>query len=581
MRAFRGDRGLLSRPRMLSNGFMQSDAFFTRVGVFAYRNTDGSTRRELRLPEEVFKGDSLETFKMATVTLGHPPEPVTAKNARQYQVGTTGQDVRRDSDKMRGTIMVSDEAAIRAMKAGVREISNGYFCDLEMTPGVTKGIEGVEDGLSYDCIQRNIEGNHVAIVERGRAGPEVAARVDSVPERFRSLRCDDVDDIAFGEVRFDDDDQLHLDNPYEIEKSGDKFRVVKSSSGKVMGTHDSKEEAVAQLQALEAAENDDADNVSTAAAKRLRDILSADNAPLHMVGMLAWPISMEMGLTVTELAQALGVQENGVEPILSGEVMPTGAQLEGLADLLDIPAETLKDLLPEKQRALTDREDSTMEEFDININGVTFKLKGDSAARQAVTKELADKAEAVDSLKQEMAKKDSEHEEAIQAEKARADSAEEAKTKAEAERDAAQDPSTVRKRIDERLDLERTARDILGDDFDETKADADLRADCILKLQPTAQLEGKPDTYVQARFDAAVELFEQEQEHVDDAGGKGDPNRPTNRTRVVAAAAADKGDASARIDKARRDAAEKRRNMWRTPLSASKDSDPEKVTIRQ
>lgn len=571
MKVFRGDRGLLSRPRKLRNGFLQTDAFLTRVGVFPYRNRDGTVRRELRLPSEVFNPDSMATFAMMPLTMGHPNVPVTARNARQHSIGHTGQDVRRDGEKMRATIMVTDDQAISEMRRGRREISNGYFCDLEMTSGITKDIDGIPDGLEYDCIQRNIEGNHVAVVDRGRAGPDVHARVDE-------MRCDGLEDIAWSELRFDDDDQLRLDNPYEIKKSGDTFQVVKSADGKVMGTHPSREAATKQLAALEAAESERGDNAQAFLNmfQRMGKLVATkDGSYLHNIGMVAFPLIMERGLTMTELAQALGVQENGVEPLLAGEVMPTGKQLEGLAELLDVPADELKDLLPEKQRAQTDREDSTMEDFEITLNGVTFKLKGDTAARQAVTKALGDGEQKIDELQAEMAKKDSEHAEALTKETARADAAEEAKTKAEAERDAATDPSSIRKRIDARVALERTAAEVLGEKFDEAAEkldDEELRKKVILAVQPTATLDGKDEVYIRARYDSAVELHKEN-----------NPGEPTGIHRVRAAANNSTGGRAdgdvgsshgGTVNKARADMIKRNREAWRTPMTHSKDARP-------
>ena len=45
-------------------------------------------------------------------------------------------------------------------------------------------------------------------------------------------------------------------NPWRVEKRGEKYVVVKTSDGSVVGTHDTKEEALAQQRALEASEKD-------------------------------------------------------------------------------------------------------------------------------------------------------------------------------------------------------------------------------------------------------------------------------------------------------------------------------------
>jgi hypothetical protein len=151
-------------------GFLRGEANVTRTGVFTYRNADGSERKELRLPEEVFKPLSMNSLSMAPITLGHPLEAVTSKNAKALAVGAVGDSVKADGKFLRASYVIHDDAAITEIESGrQRELSCGYNCDLEMK-------SGVYEGERYDAIQRNINHNHLAILARGRAGPEV--RID-------------------------------------------------------------------------------------------------------------------------------------------------------------------------------------------------------------------------------------------------------------------------------------------------------------------------------------------------------------------------------------------------------------------
>src|SRR5690606_6836780 len=172
-RSRRFDRSELSRPVKTDAGFLRAEAYLTRAGVFEYVQPDGSVRRELRPPEEVFREDSLDTLKAVPLTLDHPDEPVTSKNVRDLAVGTIGTDIWPERSYVRGTVVVMDEAAIKAAESGrKKELSCGYNCELEMTAGEW-------EGQRFDAIQRNIRYNHVALVEAGRAGPEVGLRLDS------------------------------------------------------------------------------------------------------------------------------------------------------------------------------------------------------------------------------------------------------------------------------------------------------------------------------------------------------------------------------------------------------------------
>jgi hypothetical protein len=155
-------------------GGMRMDASLTRAGILEYPGPNGTKIREYRPLEEVSRADSLDSLRDAPVTNRHPPGKVTAKNYRQYTVGHVTGEARMDGDLVVARLAVQDSSVLSAVEQGTqREVSCGYTCDLDETPGV------LADGTAYDKIQRNITYNHVAIVERGRAGREVALRLDS------------------------------------------------------------------------------------------------------------------------------------------------------------------------------------------------------------------------------------------------------------------------------------------------------------------------------------------------------------------------------------------------------------------
>lgn len=172
----RFDRSPLARTQRLDNGWMRTPAHLTRIGVFEYRRGDGSIRRELRHPDEVFNADSLASFDGVLLTDDHPPAGVDAKNARELGRGTVTKP-RRDGDLVLAELLVMDAATVTKVENGKRELSCGYTCDLDETPGVWTDSAG--QAHPYDAVQRNIRGNHVAIVARGRAGPEARVRLDA------------------------------------------------------------------------------------------------------------------------------------------------------------------------------------------------------------------------------------------------------------------------------------------------------------------------------------------------------------------------------------------------------------------
>lgn len=167
----------------LENGWVKAKVRLSRTGIFEYQQPDGSVLKVLRPPEEVFSEKAMASFSPVPVTDGHPVKPVDAKNAKTLSVGTVS-DVKQDGKFLAGTILVTDEEMVRKMEDGLLEVSSGYFCNwVKAEPGATYVDPETGATTNYDFIHRNIEGNHLAVVKRGRAGPDVRVVVDSVEDR--------------------------------------------------------------------------------------------------------------------------------------------------------------------------------------------------------------------------------------------------------------------------------------------------------------------------------------------------------------------------------------------------------------
>ena len=156
-------------------GYLYAEATFARDGILEYSNADGSKRRELRLPEENKK--ALTGFGRKPFTVEHPSTLVNSVNSKQLSVGLTDPEVVYDkSGFVRGVITVTDSAAVDLIQSGQKpEVSVGYQCRLENTPGVWQGER-------YDAIQRDIVVNHVCCTAKGRAGGDVRIHLDSETE---------------------------------------------------------------------------------------------------------------------------------------------------------------------------------------------------------------------------------------------------------------------------------------------------------------------------------------------------------------------------------------------------------------
>ena len=129
-----------------------------------------------RPPEEVFSDAALASFEGKPVTNDHPPDLIGPDDVSFYEKGHA-QVIRRGTDEWQGYMVadlhIHDRELIDAIQNGKREISCGYQCDY-----VPEG-----DG-TYS--QKNIRGNHVAVVDRGRAGRR-AAILDSEKDSQQAI----------------------------------------------------------------------------------------------------------------------------------------------------------------------------------------------------------------------------------------------------------------------------------------------------------------------------------------------------------------------------------------------------------
>lgn len=156
------------------SGGLRIPARVTRVGVLQYSDAEGNTWGELRPSEEVFAEDSLATLRMAPVTDLHPGALVTPETWRTLAKGHVADDVRRDGEYVAASVCVLDADEIELVRSRQRvEVSCGYECDVDETPGV-------HEGIAYRAIQRNIRYNHLGLGPQGwgRAGSSVALRMD-------------------------------------------------------------------------------------------------------------------------------------------------------------------------------------------------------------------------------------------------------------------------------------------------------------------------------------------------------------------------------------------------------------------
>lgn len=125
-----------------------------------------------RDPDELAR--AAPTFNNIPLLSRHVP---VSSEAPQHELimGSTGTDCVFMEPYLDNSLVIWDGGAIAGIDTGQqRELSCAYRYVADMTPGTHKG-------LRYDGIMRNIVGNHVALVEAGRAGSDVIVG-DAAPE---------------------------------------------------------------------------------------------------------------------------------------------------------------------------------------------------------------------------------------------------------------------------------------------------------------------------------------------------------------------------------------------------------------
>lgn len=164
-----------------------------RVGVFPYRRPNKSIKMEAKLPTELLVDTAVESANNKVVTNDHPPVLVDKDNARKYTKGFTSGNAHVDGDTLRVDMTIMDKDLIDEIQSHKKEeLSIGFETEVSPEKGEYKGVK-------YDSVQRNIQINHVAVVNRARGGHELSFNADSAE------MIDDVkgEYMAFKKVMFD------------------------------------------------------------------------------------------------------------------------------------------------------------------------------------------------------------------------------------------------------------------------------------------------------------------------------------------------------------------------------------------
>ncbi len=198
-RVVRFDNLPLTQTYFTEEGYLMDHPIVTTCGIFEYTNPDGSIRKELRLPEEVFAEKSLASYKGKPVIITHDAGVIDKDNVGVENIGTILSKGYKDGDSVRAEIVIHETDKMK--ECGLRELSLGYNLTLDETPGEWNGEH-------YDAIQRNIEINHLALVGSARAGETARLNIDgknksqggNAMSKTKRLDGEPMDSTAFAEA---------------------------------------------------------------------------------------------------------------------------------------------------------------------------------------------------------------------------------------------------------------------------------------------------------------------------------------------------------------------------------------------
>lgn len=159
----------ITSRKITDEGFLRVPGRAAKTGIQEYLACELGIKdrnpmdviKVMRPEEEVFKDESLGSYVGADITIEHPEKFVDAVDYSKLSKGPVLSAV-RDGDFVKVDMIVKSQDAIDAINSGKVELSAGYTANYDQAP----------EGSDYDFIQRNIRINHVALVDRARAGAQ-------------------------------------------------------------------------------------------------------------------------------------------------------------------------------------------------------------------------------------------------------------------------------------------------------------------------------------------------------------------------------------------------------------------------
>lgn len=221
------------------NGYVTYyDVPMTKVGVFPYLGRTISPELEpdkiyqvLRPEEELTNPETLKSLEAIPFIIDHTMigEGFASPEDKGIE-GTTLKNVKVKGDLITNDLTAYTDRCKQAIDSGKRDLSMGYRCRYELTPGIYKG-------QPYDAIQRNIRFNHIALVDEGRMGAECrvtdnAIVYDSLD--IKDLQIQNKEKKKMAQITLDEDLKQELKEEIKKELLGDGEETIEKKEDEII-----------------------------------------------------------------------------------------------------------------------------------------------------------------------------------------------------------------------------------------------------------------------------------------------------------------------------------------------------------
>ena len=204
------------------NGFLHvALCNITKEQVVPYYGREIPNYKELGfLPDEIYYGyrpaDELkkgaETFNNLPLLDKHIEDGAEKEDAKKHRVGSLGDKVKFNAPYLQNSLIVYDQKAIDKIEDGTqKELSCAYRYD----PIKQSGEFG---GQRYDFVMTNIRGNHVALVEEGRAGSDVVVADENTIKNGEKAMAEEIKKAPEVEIKNEEAEKKPLTADAEIDK---------------------------------------------------------------------------------------------------------------------------------------------------------------------------------------------------------------------------------------------------------------------------------------------------------------------------------------------------------------------------